>query len=111
MIALVENCDEFVRSLGYENIRPPLLLQDNTSTIFMVTQGGGGSQAGTKHLRARQYLIKDKVDAKEVDISYIHAEKIVANGLMKATQGDRLYWIIDRIMGIKMTTLRSTGVR
>jgi uncharacterized protein YndB with AHSA1/START domain len=97
MIALVENCDEFVRSLGYEDIISPLILQDNTSTIFMVTQGGGKPR--TKHLRVRQYLIKDKVDAKDVEISYIHTEKMVANGPTKAIQGDRYNWIIDRIMG------------
>jgi hypothetical protein len=33
MIAIVENCDELVSSLGYA------ILQDNTSTISMVTQG------------------------------------------------------------------------
>jgi hypothetical protein len=97
MIPSIELCDEFIRSLGYKNVRPPLILQDNKSTISMVTQGGGKTR--NKHLRARQYLVKARVDAKEAEIAYQQTEKMIADGLTKAIQGDRFKWIIDRIMG------------
>lgn len=97
MLTAIENCDELIRSLGYPNISRPLIFQDNKSTISLVTQGGG--QPRTKHLRVKQYRIKERTDNKNVEITYLDTDRMLADGMTKAIQGDRFKGIFDRIMG------------
>ena len=97
LITVVEQCDEFMREQGKKDMKIPIVLQDNMSTISLVTKGGGKPR--TKHLRVRQHLIKDKVSGKEISIAYTPTTKMLADAMTKPTQGEQFHWIVGRIMG------------
>jgi hypothetical protein len=97
LITTVEQCDEFMREQGMKDMKIPIILQDNMSTISLVTKGGGKPR--TKHLRVRQHLIRDKVSGKEISIVYTPTTKMLADAMTKPTQGEQFRWMTGRIMG------------
>ena len=97
LISTVEQCDEFMREQGMKDMKIPLILQDNMSTISLVTKGGGKPR--TKHLRVRQHLVKDKVSGKEISIVHTPTTKMLADAMTKPTQGEQFRWMTGRIMG------------
>lgn len=97
LIIIVEQCDEFMREQGMTDMKVPLILQDNMSTISLVTKGGGKPR--TKHLRVRQHLIKDKVSGKEISIVYTPTTRMLADTMTKPVQGEQFRWMVGRIMG------------
>ena len=58
MLKHVEIYDELIKSQGYCMETPPTIMQDNQSTISLVTKGGGTTC--NKHLRVTQNLVKEK---------------------------------------------------
>ena len=86
LIALSDRIDDvlwiydFVKSLGYE-LPPPTVYEDNASTLHMVTEGGG--QSSTRHLRARQYYIKEKNDNQVIKVQYMCTIAMLADLLTK----------------------------
>jgi hypothetical protein len=49
-----------------------------------VTKGGG--QVRNKHLRARQYLVKQAVDDKEVGVQHVRTDRMIADCLTKVVE-------------------------
>ena len=45
------------------------------------------SSSRTKHIKARYYFVKDKIDDREIDIQYCPTEKMWADILTKPLQG------------------------
>ena len=82
----------FMKSQGH-NPLPPIIYQDNKSTISLVTKGGGKPR--TRHLRARQYAVKEQVDAGEYTIEYMITEVMLADVLTKALQGAKYELFVD----------------
>jgi hypothetical protein len=80
----VVKCYDFLIAQGKE-CEVPLVFQDNTSTITLVTKGGG--QYRTKYLRVRQAFVKERVDVGEVTIQYLPTARMLADMLTKALQG------------------------
>ena len=97
LITTVEQCDEFMREQGMKNMKIPIILQDNMSTISLVTKGGGKPR--TKHLRVRQHLIRDKVSGKEISILHTPTTRMLADTMTKPVQGEQFRWMVGRIMG------------
>ena len=63
----VIQCADFLREQGVE-CGVPKVYQDNTSTITLVTKGGG--QYRSKYMRVRQAFVQERCDAGEVEVSY-----------------------------------------
>ena len=82
----------FMKCQGY-NPQPPIIYQDNKSTISLVTKGGGKPR--TRHLRARQYAVKEQVDTGEYKIEYMITEVMIADVLTKALQGVKYELFVD----------------
>jgi hypothetical protein len=82
---------------GMKDMKIPLILQDNMSTISLVTKGGGKPR--TKYLRVRQHLIKERVSGKEISIVYTPTTRMLADTMTKPVQGELFRWMIGRIMG------------
>ncbi len=57
----------FMQEQGYD-MDPSLLYQDNMSAILLETNGRASSSKRTTHINVKYYLIKDKVDQKEITI-------------------------------------------
>ena len=74
----------------------PVVLQDNKSTISLVTKGGGIHR--NKYLRVRQNGVKEKVDNGEIKVEYIPTWRMLADGLTKPLQGELGRAVARRLM-------------
>ena len=82
----------FMKYQGYDP-QPPIIYQDNKSTISLVTKGGGKPR--TRHLRARQYAVKEQVDAGDYKIEYMITEVMIADVLTKPLQSAKYELFVD----------------
>jgi len=93
----VVQCYDFLRVQGLE-CEVPRLHQDNTSTITLVTKGGG--QYRTKYMRVRQAHAKELSDAGDVVITYLPTGRMLADMLTKPLQGAVFRFLTRRVTGV-----------
>ena len=79
-LGMVGKIRDFISNQGYHGISPNIY-QDNLSTISLVTKGGGKPRA--KHKKARQYMVKEMIDNKEIQVHLTKSEFMVADALTK----------------------------
>jgi hypothetical protein len=84
LLPYVEKCTEFMHGQGYTLTRP-IVLQDNTSTINLVTGSEGTYR--NKYMRVRQAYVKERVDQMEIRLAHIPTGGMLADGLTKPLQG------------------------
>ena len=84
----------------------PVVKQDNTSTISLVTKGGG--QYRTKYLKVRQAFVKERVDCGDIVVQYLPTKDMLADAFTKPLQGELFRLMTRRINGMSQ---RGTGVR
>jgi hypothetical protein len=60
----------------FMHMDPSLLYQDNMSAILLETNGRASSSKKTKHIKVKYYLIKDKIDQKEITIEHCPTEQM-----------------------------------
>jgi len=77
--------------------RIPLVYQDNQPTITIVTTGGG--QARTKYMEVHGEYVRERLQAKEVEIAYIKTEQMVADVLTKSLSGEGFHELVRRLLG------------
>jgi hypothetical protein len=65
----------FMQEQGY-NMDPSLLYQDNMSAILLETNGRASSSKRTKHIKVKYYLIKNKVDQKEITVEHCPTQQM-----------------------------------
>ena len=92
----VVQCFDFMRHQGV-NCDIPQIYQDNTSTITLVTKGGGKYR--TKYMRVRQGFVQERYAAGEVAIVYMPTGRMLADALTKALQGAVFRFLTRRITG------------
>jgi hypothetical protein len=80
-LGLLEFFKEFVDFVMGKETRKPIVFQDCKSVISLVTIEGGNTR--TKHLRARMNLGKEMVDEGRVQVVYVKAEEMKADGFSK----------------------------
>jgi hypothetical protein len=80
-LGLVELFKEFLEFIMQSNVSTPVVYQDCSAVVSLVTKGGGKTR--TKHLRARMNLAKEMVDEDRVDVIHIKAPEMKADGLTK----------------------------
>jgi hypothetical protein len=89
--------DEFLQHQGHGSTHAPVIMQDNTSTISLVTKGG--DQIRNKHLRARQYIVKQAVDDKEVGVQHVRTDRMIADCLTKVVEDRQFEWATRQLLG------------
>ncbi len=89
-------CQEFMQGQRY-GVQTPEIFQDNTSTISLVTKGGG--QVRTKYMRVRQAFVKERAEAKDVIITYLESGSMIADILTKPLQGNLFKVMVQGITG------------
>ncbi len=65
-LGIVELFQEFISFVTNSRVEIPLIYQDNTSVISLVTEGGG--VMGTKHMRLRMFLVLEAIKEERVRI-------------------------------------------
>ena len=76
----------FIEAQGY-TVEQNIVYQDNQSTIRLAINGNLSSSSRTKHIKARYYFVKEKIDDKEIEIRYCPTEAMWADILTKPLQG------------------------
>jgi hypothetical protein len=71
-----------LEDLGFKDVRPITIFQDNKSTIIMAVQGATFRR--TKHLIGKQTFIRERIDNGEVKLSYMPTKDMIADILTKA---------------------------
>ena len=87
MIVQVLKAQEFMQSQGYGK-KPPVVYQDNMSTISLVTTNGGKFR--TKHMRVRREVVKEYVTNGDVHVVHRPTGQMLADSLTKPLQGTLL---------------------
>ena len=72
--------------------------QDNVSTILLATNGRWLSFKRTKHIKACHFLLKDKVESKEVEISYEPTKTMSADMFTNPKQGKQVQVLCASLM-------------
>jgi len=76
----------FIQSQGYE-AKCVGLYQDNISTQLLIKNGKMSSSKKTKHIKAKFFLIKDRVDDGEIKVIDCLTEMMWAEIMTKPLQG------------------------
>jgi hypothetical protein len=78
-----------------------VLYQDNQSAIKIEQNGKISSGQKTKHMDARYFFIKDRINSEGIKIEYCPTEKMIADFLTKPLQGSKFRQFRDVILGHK----------
>ena len=93
----------FIRNLlldqGYD-VPALFLFQDNMSTIALCEKGGAGHR--TKHIKIRNFFVKERLDEGEVTIRWLSTELMIADALTKPLQGVAFRTFTDLLTGEMM---------
>jgi hypothetical protein len=102
--------DEWYREQGYQ-FEKPLIYQDNTSTITLVTKGGGKMR--TKHMRALKASVLEGYEKGDYDFEYISTNDMVADVLTKPQSGEKHHKFSNVLLGRSNSKMRMkpAGVR
>jgi hypothetical protein len=84
-IGFAELFAEFVAFVTNSEQMKPLIYQDSTSVITMVTEGGGMTR--TKTMRMRMNLVLEAVKEDRTEIRYVNTKGMGADGLSKSLGG------------------------
>ncbi len=84
-VGFIELVQEFISFLISEKLPIPIIYQDSTSVITLVTQGGGVTR--TRHLRNRMHLVKEAVNEQQLDIRHCKTHEMIADGFTKPIEG------------------------
>jgi hypothetical protein len=103
-LGFIELFQEFITFVTNAKIEIPLIFQDNTSVISMVTTGGGITR--TKHMRTRMFLVLESLKEQQVTVHYIHTSGMIADGLTKPIDGKDFDYFVSKVMGCDK---KSTG--
>jgi hypothetical protein len=92
--------------LGHEQ-RAVTVMQDNTSTIALATNGKSSSDM-TKHIKVRHFLIKQHIEEGDVIIKHCPTKEMWADLLTKPLQGS-LFW--DHLSNVSGQNRRELSTR
>ena len=96
-IGLVELFAEFIGFVTNSSVQVPVIYQDSTSVVTLVTKGGGIVR--TKHLRVRMNLCKAGVDANKFRIVDIRTDRMIADGCTKALDKRDFIPFMNHLLG------------
>jgi hypothetical protein len=73
-----------------------ILYQDNMSTIALCNRGGAGHR--TKHIKIRNFFVKERIDDGEVILEHKPTEEMLADVLTKPLQGAHWRYLKQRMV-------------
>jgi hypothetical protein len=84
-VGFIELFAELVAFVINEPVVTPVIYQDNTSVIDMVTSGGGITR--TKHMRTRLLLVLEAIKESSVVVQRVGTKEMKADGFTKCLDG------------------------
>jgi hypothetical protein len=84
-VGFIELFAELVAFVINEPMVTPVIYQDNTSVIDMVTSGGGITR--TKHMRTRLHLVLEAIKESRVVVKRVGTKEMKADGFTKCLDG------------------------
>ena len=97
-ISFVELFGEFVALITNTKVVPPVIYQDCTAVIALVTECGGAVRI--KHLRVRMELCREGLQQNKFIISYATTHEMIAEGLTKPLDGQPFLTLASNMLGI-----------
>jgi len=101
-VGFVELFHEFMSFILNCAVDTPVVYQDNTSVISLVTLGGG--KVRTKHLRTRMFLVKEAIEERKFRVRYVHTSQMSADGLTKILDGTDFDFFVGETLGANKST-------
>jgi hypothetical protein len=95
---------DFLLLQGYE-VPAAKVYQDNQSTIALSERGFSNSER-TRHINIRYFLVKDRIDSKEIQLLYLATEEMVADILTKPLLGEPFRVLRERMAGRTRTATK-----
>jgi tagatose-1,6-bisphosphate aldolase non-catalytic subunit AgaZ/GatZ len=89
-------CREFLIGQGMSP-PPARVYQDNQSTMALIKRGSSASDR-TRHVAIRYYWVKDRVEAKEIEVVYMPTEDMIADVMTKPLQGEAFKRLRDMLL-------------
>ena len=89
---------EFLAFITNTKFVPPVIYQDYTAVIALVTECGG--VARTKHLRMRMELCREGLEQNKFVISYANTHAMVADGSAKPLEGQPFLTFASNMLGV-----------
>ena len=83
--------------LGFDQIKPSILLQDNQATIQVVTNGPS-VQSRSRHVNVRIYNIKQMVDWGMLSVVYQSTDLMLADVLTKPFSSRAMLGALTRLL-------------
>ena len=83
---------------AHEDIKVPVLYQDNASAIHLIKYGRGNFR-NTKHIRVRYYYIRDLVLAGEMLVSWLSTKDMVSDLLSKGVVWSVFCYLLPMLIG------------
>ena len=87
-----------LRSLGYGDDDPTIIFEDNQACIAMTKNPV--LHGRSKHIDIRHHYVREKVESKEVSVTYRCTEDMLADVLTKSLSGKRHRMLCSRMMGM-----------
>jgi hypothetical protein len=79
---------------------PAVIFQDNQSTMALVSNGSSKSDR-TRHIAIRYFWTKERVDSKDLVITYLPTDLMVADILTKPLQGAKFVELRAKLMNLR----------
>jgi len=98
---------EWFKGQGYE-LNTPIIFQDNTSTITLVTKGGGKMR--NKTMRVKQAVILEGFRNGDYKFEYVPTEDMIADMFTKPLSGIK-YYRFKKVVMIGSQESKAAGVR
>ena len=76
----------FIEAQGY-SVEQNIGFQDNISTMRLEVNGTMSSSKRTKHIKARYFFVKDKIEDGDLEVQYCPTEQMWTDVLNKPEQG------------------------
>ena len=99
-VQFVELFAEFLAFITNTEITSPIIYEDCTAVITLVTEGGGVMK--TKHLRVCMELCRQALQETKFKIEYVNTKQMIADGLTKALEGDEFIEFAENLLGTSM---------
>jgi hypothetical protein len=109
LIALFDGCKfvewlrNIVSELGFEQLKPTIVYQDNKSTIALVEKGFGAF-GKTKHINMRFFSIKELITNKSIELKHLSTMDMLADILTKPLVGQDFVRLRNRLVFAKVTS-------